>query len=299
MNTQTILPVANRLGAQLSLILLLGVLGFQLSQLTWNWLLPEKTVWTGLIQPALPEDEVEQTTVSSIPLSTVTKSLAVFDPWGKIPVISPPPKVTPKIEEKVVETVLNVELLGTLIRSSGDSVAIMVEKRGKGRRKGNQGQQFLQVGDKIQTALLERIERKMVYLRNGKQLEVVRMSSELGDPQVSVSEKSKQINSAKKISRKEYLALLDQGVKLLRGVKITPYYRGKHSVGYRLQMDNPREIFTRMGIKSGDVIQKVNGNSVVGSGAITKLVTQLRREKQIRVDLLRNNSPGTLVVDVQ
>jgi len=54
-----------------------------------------------------------------------------------------------------------------------------------------------------------------------------------------------------------------------------------------------------MGIKSGDVIQKVNGNSVVGSGAITKLVTQLRREKQIRVDLLRNNSPGTLVVDVQ
>ena len=294
-----VLPPAqiNQILSVVALYLGIAWFGVYLSGITWYWLLPQV--------PALSLshiDDVQQvdSEEEGIPLTETMQSIQAYNPWGEIPKIASVAKKPAKQKiEKAVETKLNVKLVGTMVQEGMQSVAFLMDLGSNRGRKRSGKQQMMYVGDHIQAAVLEKIERNAVYLRNGKRLEVVRLESELLERKELLPDhlKSTKVND-QQIARKEWHKMIDKGVSLLRGLEITPYYQGRHAIGYRVNIIAPRPIYKQAGITSGDIIKTVNGHSVMRAKEILATLPQLKQASQVKIEILRNHKPETLVLHI-
>jgi len=290
----------NELNAAVSKIvaLLLVVLtGFYLAKTTWYWVVPEPWI--------TPHHNLEVSevvvSISEIPLKQTLDSLQRYNPWGELPTKEKVVEkaVAPKKEEAVVSQ-LNVELLGTMILPGQQSVAFLVDLGQRKSRKNRSGkQQMMYVGDQIQGAELEKIERNAVYLRNGEQLEIITTQAGLLDRKELLPDslKTAKVNT-KQISRAELGQFIDQGVALLRGLEITPHYQGRHAIGYRVNIIASRPAYQLVGLQSGDIIKSVNGISVMKTKDVISMVSQVRKSKKVQIDIIRGNQPQLLEITV-
>lgn len=268
--------------------LLVILIGVQLAQLTWLLLPappapPPAPVW---VEPAS----------SSEPLPSpdaVLQDLARFDPWER-PILEevappPPPPPPPPPEETAVVTELALDLIGTMILPEEASWAILV------RRSAREKQISMRLGEAVDGAILERIERHAVFLRNHGRLEKLSMVDTEGGGKSSSKKGAATVPGAgHTLSRQAYNRLLSKGMGLLAGVNITPFYRGADSVGYRLKFSGQNAEMRQLGLVSGDVIRKVNGISVLDRNKMSGLVPGLKSQTALSIDVLRNGQPATL-----
>jgi len=267
-----------------------------LAKTTWYWVVPEPWITP---QHNLVVSEVADS-IREIPLKQTLGSLKSYNPWGELPKEKVVEKaVAPKKEEAVVSQ-LNVELLGTMILPGQQSVAFLVDLGQRKSRKNRSGkQQMMYVGDQIQGAELEKIERNAVYLRNGEQLEIITTQAGLLDRKELLPDslKTAKVNT-KQISRAELGQFIDQGVALLRGLEITPHYQGRHAIGYRVNIIASRPAYQLVGLQSGDIIKSVNGISVMKTKDVISMVSQVRKSKKVQIDIIRGNQPQLLEITV-
>lgn len=284
---------------------ILGIVffGFYLSSITWYWLLPSDQETT--VNVALFDDNAGMDMYAQIPLSTTLISVQNYNPWGEIakkPKIIEKASVKKKKVEKVVVSKLNVELVGTMVQDGLQSVAFLVDLGSSGKRRGKRAgkqQKMMYVGDQIQGAELEKIERNAVYLRNGTQLEIVRLKSELLERKELLPDHLQSTNKSNKgLTRKEWVTLIDQGVSLLRGLEITPYYQGRHSIGYRINIISERPIYKKIGIASGDIIKSVNGTPVTKAKEILSSISELKKTEKLQIEIMRKHKPETLILHI-
>jgi general secretion pathway protein C len=87
--------------------------------------------------------------------------------------------------------------------------------------------------------------------------------------------------------------------KLLSQARAVPYVVNGAMNGFRLDYVAPSSFYEKIGLKQGDVLQQVNGVDIRDPGTMLTLFQQLRNERAVKLDVLRNNQRSTMNFDIR
>ena len=162
------LSLWNQRAARIVPLLLFVLVGLELARLTW-FLLPAPPPSSQAPTRDLTLVKTDKPPPAAPSLSAVLRSLQQYNPWEAPLEDESSLAELPEPEEQAVATQLDLELVGTLLLPNKASWAILVQ------RKKRKEQISLQLGNSVDGAILERIERKAVYFRNNGRLEKLSM----------------------------------------------------------------------------------------------------------------------------
>ncbi|MBI3797952.1 MAG: hypothetical protein HY268_13425 [Deltaproteobacteria bacterium] len=87
---------------------------------------------------------------------------------------------------------------------------------------------------------------------------------------------------------------------LFTQVRAVPYADSNGaSQGFRLFSIKPQSLVERLGMKNGDIVQRVNGVEIADPSTAFSLLQDLQGRTQVRVDILRNRQPVTLSYEIR
>ena len=69
--------------------------------------------------------------------------------------------------------------------------------------------------------------------------------------------------------------------------------------GFRLYSVTPQGFFDRIGLHTNDLLQRINGVEIRDPGMLLSLFQQLRNERTVRVDIVRNAQRQTLTYEIR
>ena len=103
----------------------------------------------------------------------------------------------------------------------------------------------------------------------------------------------------KVLDRREVDQALGDLPKLLSQARAVPYLVNGVMSGFRLDYIAPTSFYEKIGLQYGDVLQQVNGVEVRDPGTMLTLFQQLRNERIVKLDVLRNNQRTTMNFDIR
>lgn len=104
--------------------------------------------------------------------------------------------------------------------------------------------------------------------------------------------------SSKTISRSVLQQKLKNLDSALKGIVAGPYRRGGKIVGYKLKRVRSYNILYKFGLRSGDIIKRVNGHSVNNTGKLYQMWQNLKSENNIKIDYTRRGKLQTLQFNI-
>jgi general secretion pathway protein C len=87
--------------------------------------------------------------------------------------------------------------------------------------------------------------------------------------------------------------------KFMTQVRIIPYFEGNKSAGYRLAAMRPGSAFAQLGFRGGDIIQRVNDVELTSPEKMYTIFQNLKDEKRVAVDILRQGQKSTLTYEIR
>lgn len=103
----------------------------------------------------------------------------------------------------------------------------------------------------------------------------------------------------KVIDRREVEQAMADLPKLLTQARAVPYLVNGTPSGYRMDYIAPASFYEKIGIQYGDVLQRVNGVDVRDPSTMLSLFQQLKNERTVKVDMVRNNQRVTVTYDLR
>jgi general secretion pathway protein C len=241
--------------------------------------LPQKLSSASSYTPSLSADE--QVNIQAI------LSRNIFDSEARKRVVDR----TVSTGGEIVPSTLPVELLGTIVfRNVKFSVALI-------RDRNSQKSEYYAVGQNLETATVVKIERFRVILDNGGRLE----SLELKAGQSTLTPKAfsptprgeiEDVNSNTKVIPQSVIddVLANFGQVLTQARMIPNNTDDKKIDGFKIFQIKPDSIYEKLGLKDNDIIKRVNGQDLDNFEKATGLLTALRNEKTISIDIVRNGT---------
>lgn len=103
----------------------------------------------------------------------------------------------------------------------------------------------------------------------------------------------------KVIDRREVEAAMADLPKLLTQARAVPFMVNGTPNGYRMDYIAPASFYEKIGIQYGDVLQRVNGVDVRDPSTMLSLLQQLKNERTVKVDMVRNNQKTTMSFELR
>ncbi|OGR19386.1 MAG: hypothetical protein A2559_05255, partial [Deltaproteobacteria bacterium RIFOXYD2_FULL_66_9] len=82
-------------------------------------------------------------------------------------------------------------------------------------------------------------------------------------------------------------------------VRLIPFFEGNKSAGYRIAAIRPGTTFEHLGFQGGDVLQQVNGLDIASPEKLYTIFMNLKDEKQVSVNILRQGQKTTLTYEIR
>ena len=82
-------------------------------------------------------------------------------------------------------------------------------------------------------------------------------------------------------------------------VRIIPYFEGNKSAGYRVAAIRPGSAFDQLGFRGGDIIQRVNDLELTSPEKLYTIFQNLKDEKHVTVDILRQGQKSSLTYEIR
>jgi general secretion pathway protein C len=82
-------------------------------------------------------------------------------------------------------------------------------------------------------------------------------------------------------------------------VRIIPYFEGNASAGYRLAAIRPGSPFEQLGFRGGDIIQSINDVELTTPERMYTIFQNLKDEKRVTVNILRQGVRSTLTYEIR
>jgi len=82
-------------------------------------------------------------------------------------------------------------------------------------------------------------------------------------------------------------------------IRMIPYFEGNKSAGYRIAAIRPGTTFERLGFQGGDVLQQVNGVDLSTPEKLYTVFQNLKDEKKVSVNILRQGQKSTLTYEIR
>lgn len=101
------------------------------------------------------------------------------------------------------------------------------------------------------------------------------------------------------VDQGEMLASTENMSQILTQARALPYMEGGKTVGFKISEIVAGSIYEKIGLKNGDVIQKVNAQDVDDPAKFFQLYQGLRNERNISIDLIRGGTQQTLNYEIR
>ena len=209
---------------------------------------------------------------------------------------------TPEPVAPPLEVAKKVALIGTVFGQQGGIMAILEDLPTKTQSLYRMGEQIPTVG------ALSAIEKDRVLFREGKREEWLDLAlTHLPHPLesgVSVTAASAPVShpsaSQRRIlDRRDIDVALADTTRLLTQAQAVPYLTDGKLDGFRLYSVMPLGFFDKIGLQSNDLLQRINGVEIRDPGMLLSLFQQLRNERTVRVDLVRNAQKQILTYEIR
>lgn len=208
---------------------------------------------------------------------------------------------------------VNVKLLGTMMSTkAADSLAmISLDEKPRLVRTGQLLNEIVEVFE---------IHARYIVLRQGENLSVVTLWDEAVDramPKVATAAAAN-VGTAPadggdaysagiqkkgpydyQIDRNMLEEQLQDLTKLGMQARIVPNYEGGKYAGFRLVGIRPNSLYKALGMQSGDLLQRINGEEIDTPNKAIQLFESLRSSSQIAIDVVRRGKKVTMNYTIQ
>jgi len=86
---------------------------------------------------------------------------------------------------------------------------------------------------------------------------------------------------------------------LMTQLRAVAEVRDGRPAGFRLFQIRDDSLFARLGLRDGDVVQRVNGATIAEPAALLGFLQRLQSEPRVALDIVRGDAPRTLVYDLR
>jgi general secretion pathway protein C len=217
---------------------------------------------------------------------------------------APPP------QQDIQPTQLQLKLVGTAAGTDKQLYAIIEDLSKRG------GQAVYQVGDTVQSVVITAINRYCVVFNNGGRPEELcfqRDGAEGKGPQSPAAPPAPSTTSQQeddtgilrvdgatwRVSRELLLEQFGNFGLLSAQARMIPYMVQGQPQGFRLTQVVPDSTLQKLGLQSGDVLQKVNSLNINSPAEALQAFQQLHNESTVRLEILRQNRPATLTYEIR
>ena len=175
---------------------------------------------------------------------------------------------------------LSLTLIGTFVTAGQEPYAIIEDKK-------KQTQDMFLLGDSVfDQATLKKIYQDRVEIERLGKLEVLKLD-EFGGPDSPAGAGIANQGDDYVVDEAE----LDKGLEnlplLLTQARAVPYFKDGRSIGLRLFAIKTGSLYEKIGLKNGDILKSINGNSLADITQALKLFEQLKQERSINLVLER------------
>lgn len=211
-------------------------------------------------------------------------------------------------------------LIGTITSDERDARRAIVWAEGMKEPRVLRERQELEPGVR-----LSRIEREFVFLARGKEREKLDLlpvgsrvriaappvapSVAAGQPPPSSSPAVSAGGADIRVTRigENTFSMDEAGVSQLTSnfnqfmtqVRLIPYFEGSRNAGYRVAAIRPGTAFDKLGFQGGDVIQAVNNTDLSSPERIYTIFQNLKDQKRVSVNVLRQGQKTTLTYEIR
>ncbi len=106
-------------------------------------------------------------------------------------------------------------------------------------------------------------------------------------------------SSRKVIDRREVELAMNDLPKLLTQARAVPNMVNGTLNGFRIEYMAPASFYEKIGVQTGDILQRVNGVDIRDPSTILNLLQQLKNEQVVKLDLVRNNQTSTVTYELR
>ena len=101
------------------------------------------------------------------------------------------------------------------------------------------------------------------------------------------------------VDRREVAGAVDSMSGLMTQLRAVAEVREGRPAGFRLFQIRDDSLFAKLGLRNGDVVERVNGTQVADPTALLAFLQRLRTEPRVALDIVRGDTPRTLVYDLR
>jgi general secretion pathway protein C len=193
-----------------------------------------------------------------------------------------------------------LKLLGVVLGDHEGVSAIVEELSSK-------HQLFFRLHDQIpDVGEISEIRRDGIVVRQGDQQELLELAASQIEkpPSAPVTAASAVVPTPgtpvrRVLDRRDVEQAMGDVPKLLSQARAVPYLVNGAMNGFRLDFIAPSSFYEKIGLKYGDVLQQVNGVDIRDPGTMLTLFQQLRNERSVKLDVLRNNQRTAMTFDIR
>lgn len=144
------------------------------------------------------------------------------------------------------------------------------------------------------------IRRNGIVVRQGNLEELVELTaSEQPSPQDAGAFPTSAAMMKKVIDRREVDHAMSDLPKLLTQARAVPYMVNGTINGFRIDYMAPASFYEKIGIRTGDILQRVNGVEIRDPATVLNLLQQLKNENVVKLDIVRNNQRATVTYELR
>ena len=194
---------------------------------------------------------------------------------------------------------LGLRLVGTVVANKPEESSAIIEDQSTRK------QEVYQEGDRVKQALIKRILRHNVVINTGRRDEVLTMVPEESTRKTSAPERASRTRrrpaagSSIRLDREELESQMANLNELMQQVRIRPFMEGKRPAGFLVSNIKPGSLFSKMGLRNGDVIQGVNGENITTPYQAVELYESLMEGGEIALEIKRGRRKQNLRYEVE
>jgi general secretion pathway protein C len=206
--------------------------------------------------------------------------------------------------DKPLDAAKKVKLVGTVIGEGVGALAILEDLRSKKQLLYHLYERISDVGQIVE------VRRDGIVIQEGRQQEFLELAVTKVDgssatrpavPSTPASTVRSGVSGGGRLTldRRVVSESVADVPKLLSQAQAAPYYNEGKLEGWRIDSIKPDSFYEKIGLQAGDVLQRVNGVEIRDPGMMLTLFQQVRDERLVKLDLLRNNQRTTLTYDIR
>ncbi|MBI5181820.1 MAG: PDZ domain-containing protein [Nitrospirae bacterium] len=192
----------------------------------------------------------------------------------------------------------NIKLIGTVAGGSDSSYAIIEENNEQAVYKLNQkiadGSMIIKVSYKGITLKTTDGSKKEIPVFED--TNIVEIKSQNKGPSPNVRKVS---DSSFIVDQREVANSLENMNQLLTQARVAPIIDNGKTTGFRIFEIKPNSLYEKIGLSNGDVVQRINGVEIDDPNKFFQTYQNLKDEKSISVDIVRNGAKQTLSYEIR